>query len=60
LSIEVKIRKWISNKRIKKIAWNWGLPHSPAAGVLIDFKGVTKGLVMEAEKTQKTKQGETA
>jgi hypothetical protein len=32
----------------------------PAAGVLIDFKGVTKGLVMEAEKRKKTKQGETA
>jgi hypothetical protein len=37
---------------------NWGLlTHSPAAGVLIDFK-VLRGLVMMEK--QKTKQGETA
>jgi hypothetical protein len=34
---------------------NWGLfTIHPAAGVLFDFKGVTEGLIMEAEK-QKNK-----
>jgi hypothetical protein len=32
---------------------NWGLfTIHPAAGVLFDFKGVTKGLIMVAEKNK--------